>query len=137
MIKCPVCGSEKLETRSEPVVYEFPYAEPVAVQQPVHTCYDCKYEGDFGNTYDANFCSAELTARKQSLRSILKWLHEIGLDTTHLAMVCLGLPGETALRWKEGNCSRSEILLLRLIRTQPELIEVFRNHLRCKVTYAS
>ena len=126
-ISCPFCGSREYSTKEVEHSIPIPYGSDAKFIKIIYTCAKCEEEGDFTGENDSVILNALLAANHKAAENIISTLNGSGISTPYI---------ERALRLQIGSIEEKlrnrytermateQLILLRIIRTYPWILEV-------------
>lgn len=126
-MNCPTCGSEEVASINESRTFPLAFGEKAEVPYVVNTCQRCQEQGDFDGVNDAII---EPIIRNAEAKLVARTIDELASHGLTMAYCerALGLAPRTMARWKNGNFSEAALVVLKMIKVCPALLEVARAH---------
>lgn len=123
-LMCPACGFTDLTATEHTRILEIPYGPSTTVLEKFHKCNACGFEGDIIGDNDGVISEALRKSEIVSVKLMLNELESQGITMAYFERA-LRLPISITKKWIAGeNISPSVVVLLRIIRSYPGILEV-------------
>ena len=133
-IRCPACGSDKIELKKDTITLSEAYAGERTIEVNNYICSKCDFEGDIKNENDAVIEKAQELLRNQAHQNIVEYLLKGTEDFHSVRLIDI----ERILGIPIGSLKNNDpivLALLKFIRRFPWLLEIAEQKFDMKKTH--